>query len=117
VEKKHRIFQRRDGDSTFKSLPGLPEPGSWQVRMAAAPPTPPTDVRAQPLPSARCTTACSKPSRRRACSSTPTNMLEAFASPSVLVNADYDIVHLSEHAGRYLRFSGGDPSRNLLKVA
>jgi two-component system, chemotaxis family, CheB/CheR fusion protein len=34
----------------------------------------------------------------------------------VLVNEDYNLVHVSEHAGRFLRFGGGEPTRNLLKV-
>jgi two-component system CheB/CheR fusion protein len=44
-------------------------------------------------------------------------MLEAFGPPSVLIDANYEIVHISEHAGRYLQLSGGEPSRNLLRAA
>ena len=102
VEKEQRIFQRRDGDSAFKSMPVLPESGSWQVRLTSV-------VPPQPAPDARAAAFTFGEMHYRA--------LEAFAPPSVLVNADCDIVHLSEHAGRYLRFAGGDPSRNLLKVA
>jgi two-component system CheB/CheR fusion protein len=43
-------------------------------------------------------------------------MLERFAPPSVIVNADHEIVHISEHAGEFLKFSGGEPSMNLLHV-
>ncbi len=43
------------------------------------------------------------------------NLLEQFAPPSLVVNAQYDIVHLSEHCLRYLQISG-EPSLNLLKV-
>lgn len=43
-------------------------------------------------------------------------LLEKFAPPSILVNENYDILHLSENAGRFLQFSGGQPSSNLLKV-
>lgn len=42
-------------------------------------------------------------------------LLERLAPPSVLVDADYDIVHLSPSAGRFLHLAGGEPSRNLLK--
>jgi len=41
-------------------------------------------------------------------------LLEQYAPPSILVNEAYDIVHLSEHAGRYLYHAGGEPSRNLV---
>jgi two-component system CheB/CheR fusion protein len=43
-------------------------------------------------------------------------LLEHYAAPSVLVNEEYDIVHLSEHAGRFLQVPGGDASNNLLKL-
>ena len=43
-------------------------------------------------------------------------MLEEYAPPSVVVNEEYDIVHLSERAGRYLQIAGGEPSQNLLKL-
>jgi two-component system CheB/CheR fusion protein len=43
-------------------------------------------------------------------------LLEQYGPPSVIVNEDYDIVHLSEHAGQYMQISGGEPSNNLLKV-
>ncbi len=43
-------------------------------------------------------------------------LLEQYAPPSVIINANYDIVHLSDHAGRFLQFVGGEPSHNLLKV-
>lgn len=43
-------------------------------------------------------------------------LLEEYGPPSVLVNAEYDIVHLSESAGRYLQIAGGDPTYNLLRI-
>ena len=43
-------------------------------------------------------------------------MLEQYAPPSVVVNEDYDIVHLSSNAGRYLLLGGGEPARNLLQL-
>jgi two-component system CheB/CheR fusion protein len=43
-------------------------------------------------------------------------LLERLAPPSVLVDGEYDIVHLSPSAGRFLQLAGGEPSRNLLRV-
>jgi two-component system CheB/CheR fusion protein len=43
-------------------------------------------------------------------------LLEEYAPPSVVINEEYDIVHLSEKAGRYLQVAGGEPSQNLLKL-
>lgn len=42
-------------------------------------------------------------------------LLDQLAPPSVLVDAEYDMLHLSHGAGRFLQFSGGEPSRNLLR--
>lgn len=43
-------------------------------------------------------------------------LLEEYGAPSVVVNEAHDIVHLSEHAGRYLTFRAGEPSTNLMTV-
>ncbi|MDT5271074.1 MAG: two-component system, chemotaxis family, CheB/CheR fusion protein [Acidobacteriota bacterium] len=43
-------------------------------------------------------------------------LLEMYAPPSVLINAEYEIVHLSESAGRYIVLPGGEPTHNLLAV-
>ncbi len=43
-------------------------------------------------------------------------LLEQLAPPSVVVNEEYDIVHLSERAGQYMQVSGGEPTNNLLKL-
>lgn len=43
--------------------------------------------------------------------------LEAHAPPSILVDRDHIIVHISETANRYLQFASGTPSANLLKTA
>jgi two-component system CheB/CheR fusion protein len=43
-------------------------------------------------------------------------LLEQYAPPSVVVNEEYEILHISERAGRYLQIGGGEPSKNLLKL-
>ena len=43
-------------------------------------------------------------------------LLEEYAPPSLVVNEEYDIVHLSGTVGRYLQISGGEISQNLLKL-
>ncbi|HEX6848914.1 MAG TPA: CheR family methyltransferase [Chitinophagaceae bacterium] len=43
-------------------------------------------------------------------------LLEQYAPPSIVINEDYDIVHITERAGRYLQIGGGEPSKNLLKL-
>jgi DMSO/TMAO reductase YedYZ molybdopterin-dependent catalytic subunit len=43
-------------------------------------------------------------------------VVERYAAPSLLVNADLDILHVSERAGQLLQMSGGEPSRQLLRL-
>jgi two-component system CheB/CheR fusion protein len=43
-------------------------------------------------------------------------LLEQYAPPSIVVNEEHEIVHISGRAGRYLQFAGGEPSHNLLKA-
>lgn len=44
------------------------------------------------------------------------NLLERFAPPSILVGPDNKLMHLSEHAGRYLNHPGGEVTSNVLKL-
>ncbi len=39
-----------------------------------------------------------------------------LGAPSVLVNEQFEILHAAEGAAHFLKFSGGEPSHNLLKV-
>ncbi|HEX8116561.1 MAG TPA: CheR family methyltransferase, partial [Pyrinomonadaceae bacterium] len=99
LDKKHRVFLRVDVATAFRATTVLPQTGRWETRLTLAKQTPPQG---------------SEPSSY---GELHFRALEAFAPPSVLVNADYEIVHLSENAGRFLHFTGGEPTRNLLKVA
>lgn len=43
-------------------------------------------------------------------------VLEQYAPPSVIADHRGDIIHMSDRAGRYLRYIGGEPSRNLASL-
>ncbi|HEX6615925.1 MAG TPA: CheR family methyltransferase [Gemmatimonadales bacterium] len=43
-------------------------------------------------------------------------MVERYAPPSLLVNQDHDVVHLSENAGRFLQHPGGQPTMNVFRL-
>jgi two-component system, chemotaxis family, CheB/CheR fusion protein len=43
-------------------------------------------------------------------------MVEKYAPPSILIGADNKVLHLSEHAGRYLILPGGEPTQSALKM-
>ncbi|MCA9227196.1 MAG: PAS domain-containing protein, partial [Planctomycetales bacterium] len=43
-------------------------------------------------------------------------VVERYAPPSVLINADHEIVHSSTRAGRYMEIPGGEPTRKVFKL-
>ena len=43
-------------------------------------------------------------------------IVERYAPPSLLVNPDFRVVHLSEHVGRYLTHPGGEMTNNIFKL-
>jgi two-component system CheB/CheR fusion protein len=42
--------------------------------------------------------------------------LVRFAPPSLIVDADHNIVHMSEGAARFMRLAGGEPTRDVLTL-
>ena len=42
--------------------------------------------------------------------------VERYGPPSLLISPDYQLLHISETAGRYLRIPGGEPSRDAFKL-
>jgi two-component system CheB/CheR fusion protein len=60
--------------------------------------------------------APSPPARPRTAAEVHQEMLDAVAPPSVLVTSDYEIVHVSARAARFLRVAEGEPSHNLLRA-
>ena len=43
-------------------------------------------------------------------------LLEEYAAPSVVIDEEYDIIHMSERVGKYFEFTAGEPTQNLLKL-
>ncbi|HXW06873.1 MAG TPA: CheR family methyltransferase [Vicinamibacterales bacterium] len=43
-------------------------------------------------------------------------LLEEYGPPSIVITEDHEIVHMSPHAGKYLHFSSGEASTNLLTL-
>jgi two-component system CheB/CheR fusion protein len=99
IDKKSRIFQRDKSEASVK-VPPSAAPVGW----ASVPSRLPASV----APAVRSAGAPYTELHYR--------MLEALGPPSVLIDANYEILHISEHAGHYLRMTGGEPSRNLLRA-
>jgi two-component system, chemotaxis family, CheB/CheR fusion protein len=100
IDTQARIFESRPGVRARAALPVLePTPRHRPPALVPRPPAPgdepprasPADVHLQ--------------------------LLEQFGPPSVVVTEGCHLVHLSERAAGFLRVSGGEPTRDLLKLA
>src|SRR5262249_40516098 len=118
VDKKHRLYAAL---STARI--GLPVPSGPSTLLRAIE----TQERAKNMPVVHGRRfvqefpfpqmpVASSPLERGSLAEVHFKLLERLAPPSVIVNAEHDIVHLSENAGRFLKMSGGEPSANLLRL-
>jgi two-component system CheB/CheR fusion protein len=117
VDRKHRLFMARDvprarvAPVNLRQSPSLLfgmrhslGDGRLAPRVGPSPPPADTEMVAPPGPSHP---------RINSWSGLHYRLLERLNPPSLLVSPQHEVMHLSEHAGRYLQFSGGEPTRNL----
>ncbi|HEX9951596.1 MAG TPA: CheR family methyltransferase, partial [Rubricoccaceae bacterium] len=102
LDGSQRIFQRRASARAAAMLPRMPlQPARVAPQRAARGP-------GGRVITPRSTGAVAADLHQR--------LLEAYAPPSAVVDERHEIVHLSETAGRFLRFSGGVPSTNIVQA-
>lgn len=96
VDKKNRIYRAKEVSPSMRRSP----PGPYQGLTLSSGTRPPL----------------SEPYRRKrnfSLADVHQRALEQYAPPSVIVNHDAEIVHMSDRAGNFLRYVGGEPSLNL----
>ncbi|MET1080848.1 MAG: CheR family methyltransferase [Pseudomonas sp.] len=94
VDKKNRLYRSQTAAAMPRAQP--------LVKAEALPTLPPAPLE--------------KPGQlhRTAVATLHRQVLDQYAPSSVIVDHDGQIVHLSERAGQFLRYAGGEPSHNLL---
>lgn len=97
VDKKNRIFRARTGAIPSHRMPAMPRDGYARAASIPRPPLTP-------------------PARKPSTSEIHQRALERFSPPSIIVNSDAEILHISEGAGRYLHHMAGEVTRNLLSL-
>jgi len=97
VDRKHRIFQRRDLPGIYPGLPLLIPPGRRSL--------------VEPRPAIRNHTTL--PLRHVV----ENRVIEQFAPAHVVVTRDGDVMHFSNRTGKYLESAPGAPSRNIVAMA
>ena len=122
IDKKYRIYARRSAYRPAQPLPSRPlyltlgqnpRHSSLQV-----PPTVPSTDRVGAPPAGLAALLPERLSGARPFSwgEVHLKLIERLGPPSVLVDREHNIVHVSEHAGRFLQFGAGEPTMNLLRV-
>jgi two-component system, chemotaxis family, CheB/CheR fusion protein len=105
VDKKNRIYRARPALGRVKAAVGFPLVGvSEQAAREEKPLAPP--VGAPPAVDRRVFSFSALHQR----------VLEEYAPPSVIIDRDSKIVHLSDTAGRFLHHAGGEPSNNIMEL-
>jgi two-component system CheB/CheR fusion protein len=97
ADPKCRMYQRR-ASSAVHGLEALVSRGHWH-----APSVPIAATRTD--------------DRALALGEQHVRVVEQYAPPSVLVNPELDVIHVSENAGRFLTVGGGEPTKALLRMA
>ncbi len=97
LDKKHRMYARRPGHRAAPNLFGNTQVPHWVPRHRLG-----NGEELAPRPISY--------------ADLHLRVLEHAVPANILVNENYEIIHLSDEAGRYLRFPGGEPSHNLLRV-
>ncbi|MGI4742656.1 MAG: CheR family methyltransferase [Janthinobacterium lividum] len=100
VSRENHIYRARE-----VTLPHYPMPESVPAALQPKPPV-----------SLKLTEVESRLPNRLSLGELHQQLLEQYAPPSLVVNEDYDILHMSERVGSFLEFSGGEPTKNLLKL-
>ncbi|MEJ5988562.1 CheR family methyltransferase [Ramlibacter sp. PS3R-8] len=118
VDKKHRIYQQRPSTRNGIPLTDASETLAKALESQNLVRAPLVTGHVFDMPPAagadRPPRGHDMPRAPSAWSETHLHLLERLAPPSLVVDADYDIVHLSPSAGRFLQLAGGAPSHNLL---
>ena len=98
VDKKHRVYSRRRLQQNNLAIPRLPVISQWQIAL-------PTSDLIQ-----------KKGETAFSLGEVHHKLLEKIAPPSVLLNEDFEVLYMSEDAGRYMQLKGGELSRSILKL-
>jgi two-component system, chemotaxis family, CheB/CheR fusion protein len=116
IDKKHRIFMQRPASHAGLPLSLPTGPGTLALSTEAQQQSGTGSLIAEKT--FQQAAARAKPFQGRSTSwgELHFKLLEALAPPSILIDGEHDIVHLSPSAGRFLQYSGGEPSKNLLRA-
>jgi two-component system, chemotaxis family, CheB/CheR fusion protein len=118
IDKKHRIFAARPAARTMLPLvlPVKPDGSSIALALQHRAPRVPVIASSALAWSPNLPAGVHPPRPSVSWGELHLKLLEALAPPSVLVDAEQNVLHMSASAGRVMQFTGGEPTTNLLRI-
>ncbi len=117
LDKRQRLYTRRSTPPRPPTVQLLPRRARAEEKPAVLPrlATPPAVSELAPAQGELPPLSIDQ-QRLRSLGELHLGLLEQYAPPSVIVDENYDILHLSDKAGAFLQLPAGEPSANLLKI-
>jgi two-component system CheB/CheR fusion protein len=118
IDKKHRLFGQRHTPRIGLPVPGGSNAVALALQAQAALTGPVVTHAAMVRSGADASSRASLEIGGRSVSWAELHLklLEHLSPPSILVDSEHEIVHMSPTAGRFLAMGGGEPTRNLLRL-
>jgi two-component system CheB/CheR fusion protein len=112
VDAKRRLYRRLAAERSI--LPGLGTLGGFRHFSLPPDDATPASATTDPAPAARPSLDAAE--RGAALADVHSRLVERYAPPSLVVDAQNNVVHMTRSAGRFLTLPGGAPSRDLLQL-
>ena len=106
ISKEHQVFQSRHATARPVPVPDNSGPPAFTVKLQH---TEHTSVKESLKQENRTLERISLGDLHQ-------RLLEQYAPPSLIINENHDVVHISEKAGKFLHIAGGEPSSSILNL-
>jgi len=113
IDKKHRIYAQRHAPKAALPMPTGRSSTAVAIEHRRSPPVISAAAFAQLQ---RGTLPPLADGRTMSWAELHLRLLDRLAPPSILLDADHEMLHISPAATAFLHFSGGEPSRNVLRA-
>ncbi|WP_307704246.1 PAS domain S-box protein [Variovorax paradoxus] len=112
IDKKHRIYAQRTSPKAALPVPTGRSSAAIALELKHSSPVVPGPAFVQ----LQRTTLPLAGGRTMSWAELHLRLLDRLAPPSILLDADHEMLHISPAATPFLHFSGGEPSRNVLRA-
>jgi two-component system CheB/CheR fusion protein len=118
IDKKHRLYAQRHVARSGLPIPAGRSSAALALELRRAPPVIPAGALAGALAGAPQVLArpLQADGRPMSWAEFHLKLIDRLAPPSIVVDAEHEMLHISPGATAFLQFSGGEPTRNVLRA-